>query len=135
MLVQAGAPVDDTIALLSQYMSPGDILVDGGNEWFPNSVRRAESLEPRGIHFLGMGISGGEEGARNGPSLMPGGPRQAYDALEPIFSKCAAQVSDGACLTYIGPIGSGNYVKMIHNGEIKNYSSTTPTPLSSLMPL
>jgi 6-phosphogluconate dehydrogenase len=64
-----------------------------------------------------MGISGGEEGARNGPSLMPGGPRAAYDACEPIFSKCAAQVPDGPCLAYIGPIGSGNYVKMIHNGE------------------
>jgi 6-phosphogluconate dehydrogenase len=116
LLVQAGAAVDATIELLSQYMEPGDILVDGGNEWFPNSVRRAESLQSKGIMFMGMGISGGEEGARNGPSLMPGGPKEAYDALEPILTKCAAQVDDGACVTYVGSIGSGNYVKMIHNG-------------------
>jgi 6-phosphogluconate dehydrogenase len=80
ILVQAGSPVDDTITLLSQFMQAGDIIIDGGNEWFPNSLRRAELLESRGIHFMGMGISGGEEGARNGPSLMPGGPREAYDA-------------------------------------------------------
>lgn len=116
ILVVAGKPVDATIEALSQYMEPGDIIVDGGNEWFPNSVRRAAELEPKGIHFVGMGISGGEEGARNGPSLMPGCPREAYDALEPILVKCAAQVDDGACTTYLGPIGSGNYVKMVHNG-------------------
>lgn len=97
-------------------MSPGDIIIDGGNEWFPNSQRRAKGLESAGIHFMGMGISGGEEGARTGPSLMPGGPRAAYNAIEPIMTRCAAQVADGACITYIGPIGSGNYVKMIHNG-------------------
>lgn len=94
----------------------GDVLVDGGNEWFPNSCRRAESLQPYGIHFIGMGISGGEEGARTGPAIMPGGPREAYDLLEPILSRCAAQVADGPCLSYIGPIGAGNYVKMVHNG-------------------
>ncbi|KAJ0407341.1 hypothetical protein P43SY_004769 [Pythium insidiosum] len=116
ILVMAGKPVDDTIAALAAHMEPGDIIVDGGNEWFPNSVRRAEELESRGILFVGMGISGGEEGARNGPSLMPGGPRQAFDALEDILVKCAAQVDDGACTTYLGPVGSGNYVKMVHNG-------------------
>jgi 6-phosphogluconate dehydrogenase len=73
-------------------------------------------LQAREIQFIGMGISGGEEGARNGPSLMPGGPRNAYDLLEPIFTKCAAQVDDGPCVTYLGPIGAGNYVKMVHNG-------------------
>lgn len=73
-------------------------------------------LQAKGIQFVGMGISGGEEGARNGPSLMPGGPRAAYDLLEPILSKCAAQVDDGPCTTYVGPIGAGNYVKMVHNG-------------------
>jgi 6-phosphogluconate dehydrogenase len=108
--------VDLTIAALSEFMEAGDIIVDGGNEWFPNSVRRASELEPKGIHFVGMGVSGGEEGARNGPSLMPGGPKEAFDALEPIITKCAAQVDDGACTTYLGPIGSGNYVKMVHNG-------------------
>ncbi|ETI47388.1 6-phosphogluconate dehydrogenase (decarboxylating) [Phytophthora nicotianae CJ01A1] len=116
ILVVAGKPVDLTIAALSEFMEPGDIIIDGGNEWFPNSVRRASELEPKGIHFVGMGVSGGEEGARNGPSLMPGGPKEAYDALEPIITKCAAQVDDGACTTYLGPIGSGNYVKMVHNG-------------------
>ncbi|KAI9905801.1 hypothetical protein PsorP6_014335 [Peronosclerospora sorghi] len=116
MLVVAGKPVDATIAALAEYLEPGDILVDGGNEWFPNSVRRARELEPKGIHFVGMGVSGGEEGARKGPSLMPGGPKEAFDALAPILTQCAAQVDDGPCTTYLGPIGSGNYVKMVHNG-------------------
>jgi 6-phosphogluconate dehydrogenase len=117
ILVQAGKPVDDTIAQLSTYMEPGDVIIDGGNEWYPNSIRRSKFLEPKGIHFIGMGISGGEEGARNGPSLMPGGPKAAYDLVAPIFTKCAAQVErTGACAAYLGPVGSGNYVKMVHNG-------------------
>lgn len=116
ILVMAGKPVDETIALLSEHMEEGDVIVDGGNEWYPNSVRRSESLEPKGIMFMGMGISGGEEGARNGPSLMPGGPREAFDLVEDILMKCAAQVDDGPCTTYVGPVGSGNYVKMVHNG-------------------
>lgn len=116
LLVMAGKPVDDTIAALAAHLEPGDLIVDGGNEWYPNSIRRAEELEKRGVLFMGMGISGGEEGARNGPSLMPGGKRKAFDLMEPILTKCAAQVNDGACTGYIGPIGSGNYVKMIHNG-------------------
>jgi len=116
ILVMAGKPVDDTIEQLSQYMEEGDVIVDGGNEWYPNSVRRAESLKEKGIHFIGMGISGGEEGARNGPSLMPGGPKEAYDIMEPSLVKCAAQVDDQPCTAYLGPVGSGNYVKMVHNG-------------------
>ena len=116
ILVQAGKPVDETIANLSQYLEAGDVVVDGGNEWYQNTLRRATELEAKGIHFVGMGISGGEEGARNGPSLMPGGPRVAYDLIEPILSKCAAQVNDGPCSGYVGPVGSGNYVKMVHNG-------------------
>jgi len=116
ILVQAGKPVDETIAKLSQYMEKGDLIIDGGNEWFPNSIRRAKELEVKGIKFIGMGISGGEEGARNGPSLMPGGPKEGYDLIAPILKKCAAQVSDGPCTTYVGPIGAGNYVKMVHNG-------------------
>ncbi|KAL3939610.1 MAG: hypothetical protein SGARI_001309, partial [Bacillariaceae sp.] len=91
ILVQAGKPVDETISKLSAFMEPGDVIIDGGNEWFPNSIRRAEELTPKGIQFIGMGISGGEEGARNGPSLMPGGPKQAYDLVASIFEKCAAQ--------------------------------------------
>lgn len=116
ILVQAGKPVDDTIATLSAHLEPGDLIVDGGNEWYENSLRRADELEKRGILFMGMGISGGEEGARNGPSLMPGSKQRAYQMMEPILLKCAAQVNDGACTGYIGPVGSGNYVKMIHNG-------------------
>ena len=116
LLVMAGKPVDSTIQLLAEFMSPGDLIVDGGNEWYPNSIRRSQELASKSIMFMGMGISGGEEGARNGPSLMPGGPRAAYDMLEPILKKCAAQVDDGACTTYCGEIGSGNYIKMIHNG-------------------
>lgn len=116
ILVMAGKPVDDTIEILSKFMETGDIIIDGGNEWFPNTIRRGITLEPKGILFMGMGISGGEEGARTGPSLMPGGPKEAFDELEPIISKCAAQVDDGPCTTYIGPLGSGNYVKMVHNG-------------------
>lgn len=107
ILVQAGKPVDDMISTLARYMEEGDIIVDGGNEWFHNTIRRAEFLKPKGIHFMGMGISGGEEGARNGPSLMPGGPLEAYTALEPILNKCAAQVERlGPCVGYLGPIGS-----------------------------
>jgi len=116
ILVQAGKPVDDTIAILSKYLEPGDVIIDGGNEWFPNTVRRAEELAAKNIMFIGMGISGGEEGARNGPSLMPGGPREAYDLIEPIITKSSAQVDGEACTGYCGPIGAGNYVKMVHNG-------------------
>jgi 6-phosphogluconate dehydrogenase len=117
ILVQAGKPVDDTITQLAEYMEPGDVVIDGGNEYFPNSIKRSVFLKPKGIHFIGMGISGGEEGARNGPSLMPGGPKGAYDLVAPIFEKCAAQVErTGPCAAYLGPVGSGNYVKMVHNG-------------------
>jgi 6-phosphogluconate dehydrogenase len=116
LLVMAGKPVDDTIDMLSELMEEGDVIIDGGNEWYPNSIRRSETLKGKGIMFIGMGISGGEEGARNGPSLMPGGPKEAFDMIEPIITKCAAQVSDGPCTAYLGPIGSGNYVKMVHNG-------------------
>jgi 6-phosphogluconate dehydrogenase len=116
ILVQAGKPVDDTIATLAEHLEEGDIIIDGGNEWYLNSARRAEELAPKKIMFVGMGVSGGEEGARNGPSLMPGGPKAAYDIIAPIMSKCAAQVKGEACFGYLGPIGAGNYVKMVHNG-------------------
>lgn len=116
ILVQAGKPVDETINALSSYLEDGDIIIDGGNEWFENSIRRADMLTAKRINFIGMGISGGEEGARYGPSLMPGGPKLAYEAVAPIFEKCAAQVDGQGCVTYLGPIGSGNYVKMVHNG-------------------
>eukprot|EP00753_Platysulcus_tardus_P015630 PLAT5153.1.p2 GENE.PLAT5153.1~~PLAT5153.1.p2 ORF type:complete len:510 (+),score=249.59 PLAT5153.1:129-1532(+) len=116
ILVKAGKPVDASLALLSEHLEEGDLIIDGGNEWFPNTLRRSEELAAKGIDFIGMGISGGEEGARHGPSLMPGGPRAAYDRVEPILQKVAAQVDSGPCVTYVGEIGAGNYVKMVHNG-------------------
>jgi 6-phosphogluconate dehydrogenase len=116
LLVQAGQAVDDTIAALVPHLSPGDIIIDGGNEWYPNQIRRSQSLAERDIQFMAMGVSGGEAGARTGPSLMPGGPREAYDKIAPILKKCAAQVQGEPCTGYCGPIGAGNYVKMVHNG-------------------
>ena len=118
ILVQAGKPVDLTIESLTKYLEEGDLIIDGGNEWFPHQIRRSEELAKKKIMFIGMGISGGEEGARNGPSLMPGGPKEAYDLVEPILMKCAAQAGDPPepCTGYCGPIGAGNYVKMVHNG-------------------
>jgi hypothetical protein len=92
ILVQAGKSFDDTIAQLSAYMEHGNVIIDGGNEWHPNSIRRSKFLEPKGIHFIGMGISGVEEGARNGPSLMPGGPKAAYDLVAPVLPKSSAPV-------------------------------------------
>ncbi|KAH9258320.1 6-phosphogluconate dehydrogenase (decarboxylating) [Batrachochytrium salamandrivorans] len=115
-LVQAGAPVDSSIELFKTLLEPGDLLIDGGNEYFHNTRRRGAALESTGILYMGMGISGGEEGARKGPALMPGGPKEAYDRIAPIITAVAAQTSTGACTTYIGPDGSGNYVKMVHNG-------------------
>eukprot|EP00924_Labyrinthula_sp_SR-Ha-C_P015893 snap_masked-scaffold_4-processed-gene-12.28-mRNA-1 protein AED:0.00 eAED:0.00 QI:0/-1/0/1/-1/1/1/0/495 len=116
LLVKAGKPVDAVIDMLSELLEPGDILIDGGNEWYENTLRRTEKVRSKGIIYMAMGVSGGEEGARNGPSLMPGGAREGYDAIEPIIKKCAAQTSSGSCTTYIGGDGSGNYVKMVHNG-------------------
>ena len=116
ILVQAGKPVDDTIEILSAYMDAGDLIIDGGNEWYPNTLRRGEELRKKGLLFMGMGVSGGEEGARHGPSLMPGGPREAYDLVEPILRSIAAKTDSGPCVTWVGELGSGNYVKMVHNG-------------------
>jgi 6-phosphogluconate dehydrogenase len=116
MMVKAGKPVDDTIALLRPHLEKDDMLVDGGNEYFKNTVRRAAELEGADLYYVGMGVSGGAEGARRGPSLMPGGHRFAYDQLAPILTKVAAQVEDGPCVDYMGPGGAGHYVKMVHNG-------------------
>lgn len=116
ILVKAGAPVDQTIAALSEHMEPGDTIIDGGNEWYENTERRISEASAKGLLYLGMGVSGGEEGARNGPSLMPGGSHQAYLNIRDILEKVAAQVEDGPCVTYIGEGGSGNFVKMVHNG-------------------
>ncbi|MQL73857.1 hypothetical protein Taro_006234 [Colocasia esculenta] len=116
ILVKAGSPVDQTIAALSEHLEPGDAIVDGGNEWYENTERRAREAEARGLLYLGMGVSGGEEGARRGPSLMPGGSHQAYLNIQDILTRVAAQVDDGPCVTYVGPGGAGNFVKMVHNG-------------------
>lgn len=116
IMVKAGAPVDATIEQLKPLLDEGDILIDGGNSLFTDTQRRAADLESAKFTFIGMGVSGGEEGALNGPSLMPGGTQQAYQYLEPILTKIAAQVDDGPCVTYIGPGGAGHYVKMVHNG-------------------
>lgn len=116
IMVKAGAPVDAVIDQLKPYLEEGDILIDGGNSLYNDTDRRAEELAPIGLHFVGMGVSGGEEGALKGPSLMPGCSEQAYKEIEPIVSKIAAQVEDGPCVTYLGPRGGGHYVKMVHNG-------------------
>ena len=116
ILVKAGAPVDATIEALCEHMEEGDIIIDGGNEWYENTERRQAALKSKGIIEIGMGVSGGEEGARRGPAMMPGGDEDAYKYLAPIVEKVAAQTDDGACVTYIGPGGSGNFVKMVHNG-------------------
>ncbi len=117
MMVPAGAPVDSAIAHLAPHLQAGDILIDGGNSWFLDTERRNRELAARGLHFVGMGVSGGEEGALWGPSIMPGGPREAYDALAPILRAIAAKADDGQpCVEYMGPGGAGHYVKMVHNG-------------------
>lgn len=116
IMVKAGAPVDGVIEQLKPLLDEGDVIIDGGNSLFHDTERRAKELEAAKFTFIGMGVSGGEEGALNGPSLMPGGTKAAYDALEPILTKIAAQVDDGPCVTYIGPGGAGHYVKMVHNG-------------------
>ena len=116
MMVQAGKPVDAVIGQLKPLLDPEDMIIDGGNSLYEDTERRVKDLEAAGFNFIGMGVSGGEEGALNGPSLMPGGSKAAYDAIEPIVTKIAAQVDDGPCVTYIGKGGSGHFVKMVHNG-------------------
>ena len=116
LMVQAGKPVDMVIDSLKPLLDPDDMIIDGGNSLYEDTERRVKDLEGAGFNFIGMGVSGGEEGALNGPSLMPGGSRAAYDAIEPIVTKIAAQVDDGPCVTYIGQGGSGHFVKMVHNG-------------------
>ena len=116
LMVKAGAPVDAVIAQLEPYLDPGDVIIDGGNSLFTDSDRRAADLEAKGLRFIGMGVSGGEEGALYGPSLMPGGPAEGYAELEPMLTAIAAKTEAGACVTHIGPGGSGHYVKMVHNG-------------------
>jgi len=116
MMVKAGTPVDDAIAELRPLLDPGDILIDGGNSLFTDTRRRAAELEAAGFQFIGTGVSGGEEGALNGPSIMPGGSVQAYAQVEEILRSIAAVAEGEPCCTHIGADGAGHYVKMVHNG-------------------
>ncbi|MDM5337292.1 NADP-dependent phosphogluconate dehydrogenase [Fictibacillus enclensis] len=116
LMVKAGAATDATIDSLKPYLDKNDILIDGGNTFFKDTIRRNHELEDSGIHFIGTGVSGGEEGALKGPSIMPGGQKEAYELVEPILKAISAKVNDDPCCTYIGPNGAGHYVKMVHNG-------------------
>ena len=117
MMVPAGAAVDSVIAHLRPSLGKGDILIDGGNSFFRDTDRRSDELSAAGFHLLGTGVSGGEEGALHGPAIMPGGPREAWDAVAPIFRAIAAKAEDAEpCVEYMGPRGAGHYVKMVHNG-------------------
>jgi 6-phosphogluconate dehydrogenase len=116
IMVKAGSATDDTIAQLIPHLAPGDIVIDGGNAFFQDTQRRSRELEAQGIRFIGTGVSGGEEGALKGPSIMPGGQQEAYALVEPMLTAISAKVGDDACCTYIGPDGAGHYVKMVHNG-------------------
>jgi 6-phosphogluconate dehydrogenase len=116
MMIKDGAPVDSMIAELSPLLEPGDILIDGGNSWFKDTERREKSMALNRLRFFGMGVSGGEEGARYGPSLMPGGDPESYRELEPVLTAIAAKSDSGPCVTYVGPGASGHFVKMVHNG-------------------
>lgn len=116
IMVKAGQATDDTINQLVPFLSHGDILIDGGNAFFPDTQRRNKALQEQGFRFIGTGVSGGEEGALKGPAIMPGGQEDAYKLVEPILTAISAKVNGEPCCTYIGPDGAGHYVKMVHNG-------------------
>ncbi|MBS1566309.1 MAG: NADP-dependent phosphogluconate dehydrogenase [Bacteroidetes bacterium] len=116
MLVPAGKPVDDVIESLLPLVQPGDIIIDGGNSHYTDTLRRVKYLDPKGLHFVGMGVSGGEEGARRGPSIMPGGDEAAWPAIRPMLEAVSAKVANEPCVAYMGKGAAGHYVKMVHNG-------------------
>jgi len=116
LMIKAGNPVDQVIGEIAPLMEKGDVIIDGGNSLFTDTQRRCKEMEAKGIHYVGMGVSGGEEGALKGPSLMPGGPRESWEIIAPIYRKIAAQVDGEPCCRYMGPDGAGHYVKMVHNG-------------------
>jgi 6-phosphogluconate dehydrogenase len=116
MLVPAGPPVDAVIRDLLPNLDKGDLIIDAGNSHFIDTEARQERLKKRGLYFIGMGVSGGESGARHGPSMMPGGPKEAYGRVQPVLEACAANVDGEPCVTYLGPGAAGHYVKMVHNG-------------------
>jgi 6-phosphogluconate dehydrogenase len=117
LMVKAGAPVDEFIEHLIPLLEPGDIIIDGGNSLFEDTIRRTQHVESKGLLYIGTGVSGGEEGARHGPSIMPGGSPRAWPHVKDIFQKIAAKVEDGTpCCDWVGENGAGHYVKMVHNG-------------------
>ena len=116
MMIKAGDPIDAMIRQISPLLEEGDLLIDGGNSLYTDTERRVAELESQSFGYIGMGVSGGAKGALEGPSMMPGGTRAAYDAIESLVRKMAAQVDDGPCVTYIGPGGAGHFVKTVHNG-------------------
>ncbi len=116
MMIKAGAPVDEMIERLKPLLDAGDVIIDGGNSWFKDTQRRAQNLEAAKINFIGSGVSGGESGARHGPSMMPGGRAEAYEEVRAIFEAIAAKTEWGACVTHVGADGAGHFVKMVHNG-------------------
>ncbi|HVE71124.1 MAG TPA: NADP-dependent phosphogluconate dehydrogenase [Thermoanaerobaculia bacterium] len=116
LMIKAGAPVDEMIDKLMPLLAPGDVVIDGGNSWFKDTQLRAKKLIDRDLHFVGAGVSGGEDGARFGPSLMPGGTRDSWATMQEIFNAIAAKSDSGPCVTYCGPDGAGHFVKMVHNG-------------------
>ena len=116
LMVKAGQAVDAMIDSIVGHLDKGDLLIDGGNSFFKDTARRSNELAQKNILYIGTGVSGGEEGALKGPSIMPGGPKEAYQMVEDILTKIAAQVDDGPCCTHIGPGAAGHYVKMVHNG-------------------
>ncbi|HEY8849884.1 MAG TPA: NADP-dependent phosphogluconate dehydrogenase [Thermoanaerobaculia bacterium] len=116
MMIKAGSPVDQTLEKIMPLLERGDVVIDGGNSWFKDTQERTKRMESKGFHFVGSGVSGGEEGARHGPSLMPGGSQESWKAIQPVFEAIAAKSDSGACVTHVGPDGAGHFVKMVHNG-------------------
>ncbi|MGE0709533.1 MAG: NADP-dependent phosphogluconate dehydrogenase [Planctomycetota bacterium] len=116
IMIKAGKPVDMTLEGLVPHLGPGDVVIDGGNSDYHDTRRREAALKAQGVHFVGMGVSGGEEGARHGPSLMPGGEREAWDRAKDVLEAIAARTEHGPCVTHCGPDGAGHFVKMVHNG-------------------
>ena len=129
IMVQAGKATDAVIEQLADAMEPGDIIIDGGNSLYTDTIRREAAMSERGIHFVGAGISGGEEGALNGPSIMPGGPAESYESLGPLLESIAAQVDGTPCCTHIGPDGAGHFVKYRVRGHAGHWRGLPPASL------
>ena len=122
IMVQAGAATDAVIDQLADVMEPGDIIIDGGNSLYTDTIRREKAIRARGLHYVGTGISGGEEGALTGPSIMPGGTKESYESLGPLLESISAHVDGVPCCTHISSDGAGHFVKMVHNGIEYGYA-------------